>query len=130
MHNGLPWGTLPLGLNVKPQRLCSGKQPDPVLPVEQGNNRTLFYLWMAARKKKLTHPLSEAGHSRGYLKNLWPFYFTSSSPPPLCAIKETGIQTPIKSYSFASTAVSEFGLLCGEQRELGFGNKLSYGQEF
>ena len=83
IHNGLPRGTLPLRLNVKPKCLCSGKHPDPVC------------LWMAARKKKLTHPLPEAGHSRGYLQNLWPFYFTSSSPP-LCAIKETGIQTPIR----------------------------------
>ena len=51
---------------------------------------------MAVRKKKLTHPLPKAGHSRGYLQNLRPFYFTSSPPPPLCAIKETGIQTPIR----------------------------------
>ena len=43
-----------------------------------------------------THPLPEAGHSRWYLQNLWPFYFSSSSPPPLCAIKETGIQTLIR----------------------------------
>ena len=26
----------------------------------------------------------------------WVFYFTSSSPPPLCAIKETGSQTPVR----------------------------------
>ena len=78
IYNGLPQGTLPLCLNVKPKCLCSGKHPDPV------------HLWMAARKKKLTHPLPEAGHSRGYLQNLWPFYFTSSSPPPFCSIKETG----------------------------------------
>ena len=58
--------------------------PDPV------------HLWMAAKKKKLTHPLPEAGHSRGHLQILWPFYFTSSSPPLLYSIKETGIQTPIR----------------------------------
>ena len=84
IHNGLPRGTLPLCLNVKPKCLCSGKHPDPV------------HLWMATRKKKLTHPLPEAGHSRRYLQDLWPFYFTSSPPPPLCSMKETGIQTPIR----------------------------------
>ena len=82
--NGLPRGTLPLCLNVKPKCLCSGKHLDPV------------QLWMAARKKKLTHPFPKAGHSRGYLQNLGPFYFTSSSLLPLCAIKETGIQTLIR----------------------------------
>ena len=130
IHNGLPWGTLPLCLNVKPKCLCSGKHPDPV------------HLWMAAKKKKLTHPLPKAGHSRGYLQNLWAFYFTFSSPPHLCAIKETGIQTPIRwlfrdislpfSWSagfpnkvvfFASTSRLRFiGLLCGEQSKLGLGN--------
>ena len=54
IHNGLPQGTPPLCLNVKPKCLCSGKYPDPV------------HLWMAARKKKLTHPHPEAGYSRGY----------------------------------------------------------------
>ena len=27
------------------------------------------------------------------LQDKWPFYFTSSPPPPFCSIKETGIQT-------------------------------------
>ena len=89
IHNGLimPRGTLPLCLNVKLKCLCSGKHPHPV------------HLWMAASKKKLTHPLPEAGHSRGYLQNVWPFYFTSSSPPPAPlprSVKATGIQTPIR----------------------------------
>ena len=130
IHNGLPRGTLPLCLNVKPKCLCSGKHPDPV------------HLWMAARKKKLTHPLPEAGHSRGYLQNLWVFYFISSSPPPLCAIKETGIQTLIRrlfwDFSLPSSRSAGFpnkvvfpastprlrfiGLSCGEQSELGLGN--------
>ena len=130
IHNGLPRGTLPLCLNVKPKCLCSGKHLDPV------------YLWMAARKKKLTHPLLGAAHSRGYLQNLWPFSFISSSPSPLCAIKETGIQTPIRwlfwdinlpsswSTSFlnkvvflASTPCLRFiGLSCGEQSKLGLSN--------
>ena len=103
------------------------------------------HLWMAARKKKLTHPLSEAGHSRGYLQNVWPFYFTSSSPPPLYAIKETGIQTPIRwlfwdislpsslSASFpnkvvfpASTPCLRFiGLSCSEQNKLGLGKNIA-----
>ena len=51
LHNGLPRETPPLCLNVKLKCLCSGRHPDPV------------YLWMAARKKKLTHPLPEAGQS-------------------------------------------------------------------
>ena len=84
IHNGLPQGALPLCLNVKPKCLCSGRHPDPV------------HLCLAARRKKLTHPLPEAGHSREHLQILWPFYFTSSPPPPLCSIAETGIQTPIR----------------------------------
>ena len=113
----------------------TGRQSDP------------DHRWMAARKKKLTHALMEAGHSRGYLQNLWSFYFTSSSPLPLCAIKETGIQTPIRwffrdtslpsprSASFpnkvaflASTPHLRFiGLsCCKKQSELGLGNNSSY----
>ena len=84
IHNGLPRGNRAPLPEVNPKCLCSGKHPDPV------------HLWMAVGKKKLTHPLPEAGHSRGYLQNLWSFYFTSSSPPPLCAIKETGIQTAVR----------------------------------
>ena len=34
MHSGLPRGTLPLCLNVKPKCLCSGKHQDPVPPVD------------------------------------------------------------------------------------------------
>ena len=97
---------------------------------------------MAARKKKFTHPLAEAGHSRRYLQNLCPFYLTSSSPPHLCAIKETGIQTlrrrffrdsnlpssrsagiPHKVVFLASSPPLRFiGLSCSEQSELGLGN--------
>ena len=127
IHNGLPRATLPLCLNVKPKCLFSGKHPDPVR------------LWMAARKKKLTQPLPQAGHSRGQLQNLWPFYFISSSPPPLCSLKETGIQTPIRCFfgdiSLPSSQSADFpnkvvflasiphlrfiGLSCGQQSELG-----------
>ena len=42
---------------------------------------------MARGRKKLTHLLPEAGHSRRYLQDWWPFRF-------LCPIKESGIQTP------------------------------------
>ena len=52
IHNVLPQGTLPVGLNVKPKCLYSGKRLDSV------------YLWVASRKKKSTHPLPEAGYSR------------------------------------------------------------------
>ena len=54
-HNGLPRGTLPLCLNVKPKYICSGKQPDPV------------HLWMAVRKKKYIHFLW-GWHSRDICK--------------------------------------------------------------
>ena len=72
--------------------------------------------------------------------------FTSSSPPPLCSIKETGIQIPIiwffgdislpssrsasfpnKSCSLPQHLNSRFtGLLCSEQSELGLGNRTRY----
>ena len=61
--------------------LCSGKHPD------------LVHLWIATRRKKSTHPLSKAGYSRRYLQDIWHFYFTFSTPPPLCSIKEPAIQT-------------------------------------
>lgn len=53
------------------------------------------HLWMTVRMKRLTHPLPEAGHSRRYWQDNG-FYFTSSTHPPLCSIRETGIQTPHK----------------------------------
>ena len=108
----------------------------------QGSILTAVHLWMVARKKKLAHPLPEAGHSREHLQNLRLFYFTSSSPPPLCAIKESGIQIPIRWFFqdivlpssqsagcpnkvvfLASTCLWFTGLSCGEQRELGLGNR-------
>ena len=42
-HNGLPWRTLPLCLNVKPKCLCSGNHPGP------------DHRWMTVRGNKLTH---------------------------------------------------------------------------
>ena len=56
LHNGLPQETLPLCLNVKPKCLCSEKHSD------------LAHLWTAARKKKLTHTQTKAGHSRRYMQ--------------------------------------------------------------
>ena len=86
IHNGLPQGTLPLCLNVKPKCLCSGKQP------------TLFHLWMAGCKKEEinTSPPPRLAIPGDICKKYGLFYFTSSSPPPLCAIKEAGIQIPIR----------------------------------
>ena len=57
IHSGLPWGTLPHCLSVKPKCLCLWKYPEAV------------HLRMAAKKKKLIHPLPEAGHSRRYLQD-------------------------------------------------------------
>ena len=130
IHNGLPWGTLPLCLNVKPKCLCSGKHPDPV------------HLWMATRKKKLTHPLPEAGRSGDICKTYGLFTLLLHLPPTLCVIKETGIQTPIrwlfwdfslppsqfasflnKVVFLASTPRLQFiGRSYSEQSELGLGN--------
>ena len=130
--NGLPQGNLPLCLNVKPKCLCSGKHPAPA------------HLWMAARKKELTHPLPEAGHSRRCLQDLMVFllYFPTSSPslfykrnwhpePRLDGSFETLVchllRLPafrIKLYSLPQHLVSRFtGLLCGEQSELRLGNR-------
>ena len=47
-------------------------------------------------EKKWAHPLFKAGHSRRYLRDLWPLHFTSAAPLPLSSIKEPAIQTPHK----------------------------------
>ena len=39
IHNGLPQGTPPLCLNVKPKCLCSGRHPGPI------------HLWMATERR-------------------------------------------------------------------------------
>ena len=90
IHNGLPWGTLPLCLNVKLKCLYSAHRetPWPCPPVN------------GCRKEE-----NNTSHSQGWpkpgdiLQDLWPFYFTSSSPPPFCSVKETSIQTLIRWYS-------------------------------
>ena len=48
----------------------TGRQPDPA------------HLWMAAEKKKLTHTLTEAGHSRRCFARLIALllYFLTASP--------------------------------------------------
>ena len=126
IHNGLPQGSLPLCWILN--------HPDPV------------HLWMAIGRKKLTHPLPEAGHSRRYLQNLWPFFFASFPPPPPCSIKEPGIQTPTRwsfwNISLPSSPSAGFlnkllffdstphlwfiGLTCGEERHLGLDNNITW----
>ena len=96
---------------------------------------------MAAREKKLTHPLTEAGHSRrcfARLMALLLYFLTALSD----SIKETGIQTRIRWFigdtSLLSSRSAGFpnqvvflasaprlpfiGLSCGKQSKLGLGN--------
>ena len=77
IHNSLHRGTLPLCLNVKPKYLCSR----PWLP-------------MATGKKKLTHPLQEAGQDICKING---FFTLRSHLPTLSSIKlrHMGIQTLI-----------------------------------
>ena len=93
---------------------------------------------MAAGKKKLTHPLQSLAGTRKYLQQLLPFFYFTSSPSPLCSIKEIGIQTQaiwffgtlvhhllsLRAFQMESLLVSQLiGLSCGEQYDLGLGNK-------
>ena len=90
IHNGLPWGTLPLCLNVKLECLCSAHRetPWPCPPVT------------GCRKEEInTSPPWGWPKPGDILQDLWPFYFTSSPPPPVCSIKESSNQTPIRWYS-------------------------------
>ena len=48
---------------------------------------------MAAGKQKLTHPLRESGWNQEIFATTYSLYNFTSSPPPLCSIKETSIQT-------------------------------------
>ena len=83
------WGTLALCLNVKLKCLCSAHREAswPCPPVN------------GYRKEKLTHLFLFAGQARKIMEDLWPFYFTSSSPPLFCSKKATGIPTLIKWHS-------------------------------
>ena len=130
IHDGLPRGTLPLCLNVKLKCLCSAHRE--TLPTCE---------WLQKRRNEHI-PFLMLAKSGDILQDLWPFYFTSSPPPPLCSIKETGIQAPIRWYSrmivhhllgclafrikslvLASTPrLLIIGLSYSEQTELGFSN--------
>ena len=90
IHNGLPWGTLPLCLNVKLKclYLAHSETPWPYPPVN------------GCRKEEMnTSPPGGWAKPGDILQDVWPFYFNSSPPPPLCSIKETSIQTPIRWHS-------------------------------
>ena len=88
LHNGLPRGTLPLCLNVKVP-LFSSQRNILTLPTCE---------WLQERRNE--HIRFQRLVKPGDIwKDLWPIYFTSSPPPPLCSIKETSIQTPIRWYS-------------------------------
>ena len=108
----------------------------------QGNIRSLSTCgWLQERRNY--HIPSSRRSFQGIYAKLRPFYFTSSSPPPLCAIKETGIQSPRRwlfrdislpsswSAGFpnkvifpASTPRLRFVVLsCGEQSKLGLDNR-------
>ena len=81
IHNDLPRGTLALCLNVKPKCLFSWRHLGPA------------HLWIAARKKTLTHLLhshSQAGHSGKYLNaRLMTFLLCFLTPPPSPIYKRT-----------------------------------------
>ena len=101
---------------------------------------------MAAEKKKLTHPLPEAGHSRRCFARLMALFTLLPHRLSLSdSVKETGIQTPIRWFfrdtSLPSSRSAGFpnkvvflasaprlrfiGLLYGEQSELGLSNTVS-----
>ena len=100
---------------------------------------------MAARKKKVTHPLTAAGHSRRRFARLIALFTLLPHRLSLSdSIKESGIQIPNKTVFghpsppsspsaglpnvilLASTPRLRFtGLSCGEQRELGLRNFIS-----
>ena len=89
------------------------------------------HLWMAAKKKKLTHPLTEAGRSRRCFARLMALllYFLTASPSLFClftllphrlslsdSIKETGVQTQ-RRWLFGDTSLPS-------SRSAGFPNKV------
>ena len=94
------------------------------------------------KKKKLAYLLHDAGHSRRYLQDQWPFYFSSLPHPHLCSRKETGVQTLIRWYSrtdllgclafqikslflASTTCLPIISLLCGKQTKFRFSNTLA-----
>ena len=137
IHNGLPQGTLPLCLKVKLKCLCSAHS-------SQGDILTLptCKSLQKREKKKLAYLLHDAGHSRRYLQDQWPFYFSSLPHPHLCSRKETGVQTLIRWYSrtdllgclafqikslflASTTCLPIISLLCGKQTKFRFSNTLA-----
>ena len=74
IHNGLPRGTLPLCLNVKPKCLRSGKHPDPVPPVD------------GYKKEEINTPPPRGWPFHVIFANLTAFslYFLISSPSLCC----------------------------------------------
>ena len=113
-------------------------------------NRSPFFmdpihLWRAIGRTQLTHFFPKACHSIDICKICKTFYFDSSSPPPLCSIKEPDIQTQTrwlfwgislpsspsadflnKVVFLASTLHLQFiGLSFSEQRKLGLGNEFT-----
>ena len=128
IRNGLPWGTLSLSLNVKPKCLWSGKHPDPVHPVD------------GCKKEEINISPPWGWPFQGIFTKLLAFLLPHLLP--LCAIKETGIQSPIRwlfwDFSLPSSwsaglpnkviflaskpRLRFIGLSCGKQSELGLGN--------
>ena len=64
IHNGLPWETCPSVWMLNQNAFFSGLCP----PLD------------GYQRKKLTHPLLQAGHSRRHLQDQCPLYITSSIP--------------------------------------------------
>ena len=134
IHNGLSPGKLPPAWMLK----C--------LYSAQRDTATASTCKWLQNKKKLTNPLPDVGQTRRYFTRLMALffllYFLTSSP--ICLIKETSIQTPIRWYSrslvhyrlrrpafrnkslfLASTPhLQIIGLLCGQQTELGLSNNV------
>ena len=128
-HNVLPQGPLLHCLNVKPKCLCSSL----CLPVD------------CSRKKKLTHPFPRLVIP-GDIDKINGFLLHLRTSPPLCSIKEPGIQTPTRwsfwNISLPSSPSAGFlnkllffdstphlwfiGLTCGEERHLGLDNNITW----
>lgn len=78
IHNGLPLGTLPFGLNVKLKCFCSA----------QGRHSDPAHLLKSGEEKKLTHLLLNVGQATRHFARFMAFFFTCSLPLPLCSVRE------------------------------------------
>ena len=109
------------------------REPCPSAVQLTGRQSDPAHLWMVERKKKLTHPLTKAGHSRTCFARLMAFllYFLTSSPSLFCLftllphclslsdyIKENGIQT-LKRWFFR-------GISLPSSPSAGFRNKVLF----